>query len=351
MPIKPAPLKARPSVICDWLELSVLAKPETPFRLSSLKRYRDTHRESEDSDSEGKHSREDDTDFEGISGGDDDAFLDAISEEIADREGALSDCYPFETDDSGYKLKLKNTLSAGAHIYIFCLLLSNSKVDDILDGKWLPNIDSTARDLFQVCATMAAAGEVMGPAISFGWPRPNENPPFLQKLREVYQLFGEGEVVEQPREGVSPSPKDAEIDIIAWRPSHDRSPGQMYLLGQVASGGNWKGKSLKNAIDKFHDNWFTRRPASDATASIFIPQDINSESDGNRHAIIHAETPYYGRILDRLRLPRRASEGICLADSQHHLIIERRHEIPKVINWVNEQLHDLRNTFDASLNA
>lgn len=348
----PAPLKAKPSVICDWLELSVLANQDYPYRLSSLKRYRDTHRESEYSDSEGNHSREENTDTQGINGADDDVFLDAITEEIADRETALSGCYPFETDSSGYKLSLKDNLSDGAYIYIFCLLLSNSKTDNILDGKWLPDIDHTTRDLFQVCATMAAAGEVAGSAISFGWPRPNDNPPFLQKLKEVYRHLGEGVVVTEARAGVSPSPKDEEIDIIAWRPSFDKVAGQVYLLGQVASGDNWQAKSiLGGPIRKFHENWFTRQPASIAIPSIFIPHDIQSIRNGSRYDLMHAETPCYGTILDRLRLPRRASEGINLADNHHNLTIERRGEIPNVILWVKNQLSNLRTIYLASTNA
>lgn len=351
MPLKPAPLKAKPSVISDWLELSVLATPDNSFRFSTLKRYRDTHRESEDSDSEGKAAREENGDVQGISGADDDVFLDEITGEIADRGRFLSHCYPFETDDSGYKLKLKTELSEGANIYIFCLLISNPNADEILNGKWLPNINNKTRDLFQVCATMAAAGEVVGSAISFGWPRPSDNPPFMEKLREVYGLFGEGEIVLMPRLGTSPAPKDAEIDIIAWRPTYDNSPGKTYLLGQVASGGNWRGKSMVSAVNKFHDNWFTRRPASIATPSIFIPHDIQSELNGDRYNVLHAEVPEFGTILDRLRLPRRASEGIDLADNHRHLRIERRDEMPEVINWVNEQLNNLRNIYLASMNA
>lgn len=351
MPIKPAPLKAKPSVLSDWIELTILASSTRAYRLAYLKRFRDTHRETEDSDSEGKIGREEDTDAQGVDGGDDDVFIDEIAGEIADREHILGDSYPFEFSSSGLKLKLKSDLSDGAYIYIFCLLISNPKADDILDGKWLPHIDNDTRDLFQVCATMAAAGEVVGSAISFGWPRPYDNPPFLQKLREVYELFGEGELVLVPRRGVSPSPKDAEIDIIAWRPTYDRAPGKPYLLGQVASGGNWRGKSMVSAIGKFHDNWFTRHPASTATASIFIPHDIQSELEGDRYDLLHAEVPAYGTIFDRLRLPRRANEGIKLADNNPDLTIERRDEVPNVISWVEDQLLAFRNTFEASLNA
>lgn len=41
--------------------------------------------------------------------------------------------------------------------------------------------------------------------------------------------------------GMIPSPmvKDEEIDVIAWKPREDKTPGTYYLLGQVASGDKW----------------------------------------------------------------------------------------------------------------
>jgi hypothetical protein len=338
MPIKPAPLKARPTILADWVELSVLANSSYPFRFATLKRYRDTHRETEHSDSEGNQKREDDTDFDGISGGDDDIFIDAIIEEIADRERILGEAYPFEFDDTGYKLKLKQNLTEGSYIYLLCLFLSNPKANDIFDGSWLPNINDHVRDLFQICSTLAAAGEAVGCAISFGWPRPYDNPPFLEKLRQIYALMGEGELVAEPRPGTSPSPKDAEIDVIAWTPTPDNAAGKFYLLGQVASGGNWRGKSMIAAAKKFHDNWFTRQPASTVNPSIFIPHDIKADSDASRRDILHAETPQFGTIFDRLRLPKIAYDGIKLSRERVDLVIERKEEVHQIISWVNTQL-------------
>lgn len=348
MPIKSAPLKARPTVLADWIELSVLANISYPFRLASLKRYRDTHRETEDSDSEGNHKREDDTDLDGISGEDDDIFLDAIIEEISDRERALDDAYPFQFDGSGLKLKLKDDLTDGGYIYLLCLFLSNPKADDIFDGSWLPEINDHARDLLQVSATMAAAGEAAGCAISFGWPRPNQNPPFLEKLREVYALMGEGILVENPWPGTSPSPKDAEIDVIAWTPRPDKAPGTFYLLGQVASGGNWRGKSMKTAAERFHKDWFLRQPVSTVNPSIFIPHDIKSTSDFKRKDILHSETTEFGTIFDRLRLPKFALDGIKLSAERTDLTIERKDEIPKIVTWVSSQLQNLQNCFNTN---
>lgn len=344
MAIKAPQLKAIPAHICDWLEMSVIAAPHSRYSLHKLKRIWDVNRETEFSDPEGKQAPEDDTDDEGVNGEDVDAFLDAISTEIDDRSHILGSAYPFEVISGGAVLKLKDEPTPGAHIYLFCLILSHSKVGDILDGRWQPEITHRTRDLFQACSTLAAAGEVTGSAISFGWPRPNENPPFLQRLQEVYAIFGEGQVRAAPLPGTSPSPKDEEIDVIAWRPSRDGAAGTDYLLGQVASGDNWEMKSIKGPpIEKFHRNWFDVSPPSPVKPAIFIPHLILSNQTGDRRDVMDKLTVTYGIVLDRLRLPRRANEGIELAKQPGHgLVIERQDDVQHIVEWVHQQVSNLK---------
>ncbi len=284
-----------------------------------------------------------------MSGKDDDAFLDSVIEELAERGKSLSNSYPFEFDESGARFSLRKSRSEGESIYLFCLILSNAKRGEILDGAWLPHVDATTRDLFQACATLAAAGEVRGCAISFGWPRPNDNPPFLKRLKEVYAHFGEGEVVSISRQGVSPNPKDEEIDVIAWKPRLDKSAGTDYLLGQVASGDNWEAKSIKGgAIASFHHNWFYQPPPSEPKSSIFIPHLIQvvHGGKGNRRDRMNAITAKYGIVIDRLRLPELATKGIGIADGIECLgvpiIVERRTDIPQIEQWVESEVSKLR---------
>lgn len=344
MPIKTPTFKAKPAELADWVEVRTLAAPDGAFRISRLKRFWDTHREREESDPEGLMGREKDTDEDGVDGADDDVFMDAIADELSDRENALGKEYPFEFQGTRFCLKKTAAISNGGYCYLFCLLLTNCKEGDIFDGTWLPDVNHVVRDLFQVCSTLAAAGEVQGSAISFGWPRPIDNPPFLEKLKVVYEALGEGTCVASPRPGVSPSVKDAEIDLIAWRPRSDHAAGKEYLLGQVASGDNWTFKSIKGGpIDAFHRDWFTHPPVSQPSPSIFIPHAVPPVGEGNRRDRIDSITAMYGRIFDRLILPFVLSKGIALADGDSgHLIIERRNEFPLVVTWVNSQVAALR---------
>jgi hypothetical protein len=344
MSINNPPLKSSPTVLADWVEMRTLADPDGFFRLHKLKRYWDTSRETEESDPSGQQREEEDTDQEGAGGGDDDKFLDSLCDELAERQQRLLESYPFEFDagGAGLRFSIKRELSEGAMVYLFCLLLTHSKDDEILDGTWLPTITNTTRDLFQACSTLAAAGHVSGCAISFGWPRP-DGTPFLQKLREVYTLFGEGRVVTALKPGAPPKVKDSEVDIIAWKPRADKSPGKFYLLGQVASGDNWEDKSLMASIDFFHRAWFDESPVSSATASMFIPQFVQQVGSGSRNDRMDLLTSKFGHIIDRMYLPFLASEGIKLADTQEtELRIERRSDMPRIIEWVNQQTADLQ---------
>jgi hypothetical protein len=339
MPISPAPLTANPSIICDWIEISVLRSMRAKFRWAQLHRSFDVRRDTENSDSEGESIEEENTDAQGIRGEDGDRFLEAITDEIGDRIEALPDAYPFVFSDDGLSLELRKDISQSAYIYLFCLFISNCKKGEIMLGTWLPPVDHQVRDLFQACATLAAAGYVNGSAVSFGWPRPDENLPFLEALRHVYGLIGEGTVVTEPKPGSSPAPKDQEIDVIAWRPQLDNSPGTFYLLGQVASGDNWDMKSINGGpINSFHKTWFTDPPASPSVASIFVPHVIQPVKNGNRKQVLSQLVPHYGIVFDRFRVPYNASLGIRLAALRlKNNVVERTNDIDRVVAWVDAQ--------------
>jgi hypothetical protein len=340
--LRPAPLRAAPSIFCDWLEIKVLSSEAGFLRLGDIRRLWDISRETEESDPEGMRLREEDTDEDGVRGGDEDIFLDSITDELQDRQDSLGDCYPFEQDNR-LRLLLKPELSQGAYAYLFCLLLSNPAAGEIFTGDWCPKIDHQTRDLFQACATVAAAGEVGGCAFSFGWPRPENNPGFLKALERIYGIFGEGRVRIAPLPGASPAPKDEEIDVIAWRPRADKAAGTFYLLGQVASGGNWEAKSiLGGPIRNFHELWFEEIPPSEANASIFIPHAVLPNAQGNRRDRMAVQTRKFGTIFDRLRLPKALADGIELANKRPELVVERLDSLPKVGDWVDTQIREMR---------
>jgi hypothetical protein len=330
-------------MLCDWVELKALSSPAGQVRLNDVRRLWDKTREREESDPEGLEKKEEDTDNDGVAGGDDDRFFDSVENGVEERLRALGDSYPFKLG-AGSKLQVHGPPTDGGYMYLFCLFLSHAGSRELFDGSWFPAVDNGTRDLFQVCSTLAAAAEVKGCAIAFGWPRPGHIP-FLAKLRTVYELFGEGKVVEKRKPGVTLFAKDEEIDVIAWRPRPDKGAGTDYLLGQVASGDNWEGKAIKGGpIDNFHNNWFTSVPPSTVRPAIFIPHSVPQiEMEGTRLERLAAITYRYGMVIDRLRLPRATQEGLDLYNERRSGIhIERGNEVSLIRHWVNEQITQLQ---------
>lgn len=343
MPLHNPPLKDRPEVLSDWVELRTIADENGVFPLARLQRYWDTKRETESTDVEGKSKDEEYTDEDGISGSDSDKFIDAIADELSERATILGDAYPFEFTSSGNRFQLKSKLTLGGWTYIFCLLFEHHKEGELWTGNWLPNITNVERDLFQACATLAIAGKIQGCAISFGWPRPDGNPPFRAKLKEVYALFGEGQTRDSILPGASPMVKDEEIDVIAWQPRPDKTAGTIYVLGQVASGDNWTGKSIKGSIDYFHTAWFSTRPPSTPSPAIFIPHAVPPIGEGNRKERMALLTEKFGMIFDRMLLPLMTQVGFTLGlEKRVNFHIERMDDTGKIEDWVTQQIMDLR---------
>jgi hypothetical protein len=190
-------------VICDWLEMSTLCAQSSTYAFNSLQREWDVHRNSEDRDPEGEESTED-------------AFIENIRAEILERVKLLASSYPFELTETGESLCVRETITFGGYAYLLCLFLSHPSAGAIFSGKKVPEINNAVRGYFQAISTIASSAEVIGNAYSFGFPRP-DNSGFLTKLTEIYKHFGENSaVVATIPAGASPSPKDEQIDLIAW---------------------------------------------------------------------------------------------------------------------------------------
>ena len=330
MVVSKAPVLDDVHVLCDWLELSVLSSQYSTFPFATVQREWDVHRNQEDRDPEGGDSVEE-------------AFIELVKSEIRARKNLFGDVYPFQLSDTGESLDQLPEITFGNASYLFCLFLSHPKEGAVFSGEYVPSIDSGVRNLFQTIATLAAADEVSGHSFSFGFPRPDHSG-FLTKLTAVYRAFGESTVVvtEIPK-GASPSPKDEQIDVIAWQPKIDGAAGKIYLLAQVASGANWVAKTIKGGpIDSFHKLWFSRQPASIPIASIFVPICLGNLVDGSSVAKIDADTYEFGHIFYRFRIPIQAARGLKLAKADNQLTIESAGDADRITHWVTDQIATLK---------
>lgn len=317
-----------PAVLADWLEMLAIASPNRQSNIISLAEVRDITQDAE---------AEDIADFDAGN----DAIISRVTTEIEQRMNLLRSAYPFRINEAGNILTMQDRFGTGATVYLFCLLVSHVVNSSLLDRFDLDAEAQTGRDVFQICATLSAAGYCEGAAVSFGWPRLDRTT-FAEKLAQTYAAFGDGTPRAVPLAGAPEHIKDGGIDIIAWRPSRDRLPGTIYLLGQVASGHKWRDKSVLKDIGTFHWAWFDVEPTSQPIGAMFVPfciTDTGETADdfADQEILVSKMqfiTKEFGNFLYRYRLPFYADQ----VDRLHAAgvgPIEGLTEVGRISEWVN----------------
>lgn len=305
------PFDANVYARADWFELYTVAKGTVYY--SEIERAWERVRESEDADFEDSDAQFDD-------------WLSATVAVIERRKAVGKEYYPFRftEDDSGLSFLGASQLTTGQQVYLLCLFLSTLQVSSVYAV--LQNISHKARDLFQACSAWAAAGLLHGCSYAFGWPRPDHTDFHSALCRVFHDLMGDADarVHDARPAGASVSDKDGGIDVIAWKPRVDRHPGKLILIGQVATGENWRNKSVKEYIDRLVGNWFSSAPPINCVPAMFIPFSIVPEEDGvSVGQQLRYWTPQYGQILYRDVMPWYAAKGVALASSEPDLYCDR----------------------------
>lgn len=319
--------------LADWIELSALLARDGRIGFSSLVSAADLAIDEQEKDIADEDAQQEN-------------LVISVQAVIDERRKIVGpNDYPFIVDADGIGIQRVEAVTPVGAIYLFCLFLSHAYDRTIIPLEHAPKITNEVRDLFQVCATIAAAGYVAGAAMSFGWPRP-DSARFLDALKRIYALFGDGKPHENEPLGAPAQVKDDGIDVIAWQPSPDALPGTPYLLGQVASGSDWNKKSVLSNIRMFHQFWFSRQPVSPTTPAMFMPFCIvPKQSDEAAHtqevAVAHMQrlTAQFGVVFYRYRVPQYAARGI-VASARH--LVERVDELPRVGDWVRQYSDQLR---------
>jgi len=133
--------------------------------------------------------------------------------------------------------------------------------------------------------------------------------------------------------------KDAGIDVIAWRDFRDGRPSKPLMLAQVASGRNWKAKSVKNDSAPFMVTWFTRQPAQHILPAMLIPFPVHHEFESQADASfdeVAADSVWqlerrFGLILDRFRIVETAAERLVEGKA-----------LPRLREWTGKALEAAR---------
>jgi hypothetical protein len=242
-------------------------------------------------------------------------FVD-VFDELAYRAKTLANSYPFEIHAEDRLISFRfdgEDAHPGQTVYLFCLIVTAIREDHVIFGppELMKRLVANIANAFQVCACVAAGGYVGGSVASFGFPRASGNG-FHAALQQVYKRFGAGTITARDEipEGLPTMLKDGGIDVIAWRDLPDRMPGKFYLIGQCASGLNWREKSVVSYIGPFHGAWFTQKPAENSFPAMFIPFPLQHDLGTPRHEpflqTLHNRFWYeemaFGIVFDRIRI-------------------------------------------------
>jgi hypothetical protein len=318
----------------DWLEFGAIQSPNGRIGFSTLVSASDLSTEEQSEDISDEEIWEDE-------------LVLGVQNEINSRAKIIGQDYPFAIDPHGTFLTLTDQVTPIGSVYLFCLFLSHVTDRTIVPASAAPPVNNNVRDLFQACATIAAAGYVDGYAVSFGWPRPDDSA-FLAALHKTYAIFGDGKPHKKPRPAAPPQSKDEGIDVIAWRPSPDGLAGTMYLLGQTASGDNWKDKSVKDDAELFHEYWFERRPGSRHQDAMFMPfclepKSSRDDATAQETLVDHMQrlTGKFGLLFYRYRMASFAALGLAV-HLAGKMIVERVDDLPRVETWVQDYSTTLR---------
>lgn len=331
MELQTAPFSAGPDLFADWLELRACISPARKVHIVDIERAWEAQRQSEDTDYEGGEAEFDE-------------WLNPIIRCIERRSNSLSDAYPFSLDDNADVLEFTGQLSdnrVGHIVYLLCLVLS-ALPDSAVAQPTTLDVTNDIRDRFQSCAAWAAAGFIGGCCHVLGWPRP-EGDSLTKALESVYHSFmadGESEVRSGQVPGTSGAEKDAGIDVIAWKPRHDRMSGKVYLVGQVASGKNWRDKAVSPDVASLHANWFNVQPVSIAIPAMFIPFSLEPEVGATLHQQVRFLVPKFGAIFYRDVLARYAEAGFQLG-KDGSAKVHRMEDLPVIRKYVEAQLKRL----------
>jgi len=335
--------------LADWLELQALLDPRgistRASLLSVLDIIEDEADETASVDAETGEILDEAILEEGRN-----QFADIALEELSYRQQILGNSYPFELDANRSRL----TLALGGHappgqiVYLFCLLACAIRERRLNPISTFSDAEGEIADAFQICACLAAGGYLNGEVSSFGFPRATGTG-FLPALRETFSRFGMGTVIGNDiPPGMPTALKDGGIDVVAWRNHPDGMPGKIYVIGQCASGMNWRGKSVIEYIEQL-GAWFTNQPAKHSTPAMFIPFPLHHNIDEPQGSFLDAvkncfwyEERRFGMIFDRLRITHFANACMEFA-APHRNNVEGAERFDQVATWV----HSTRQTVGA----
>lgn len=260
-----------------------------------------------------------------------------IELEINFRTTALGNAYPFALSNDGEQLYFNapDELNAPSSTYLVCLILSHVTQSPILSVTPDPVLVRDARKrLFQIIATLAAAGHAQGGAVSLGWPREKKET-IIEVVARAVGLSSAGQARAAPHLLEPKGAKDGGLDVLAWKVAPDGPPPELFYFVQAASGNNWKAKSAKGDYGQFLHCYFAAQPECNHAFLTICPFRV-SEHDKAYQQINH------GIVSDRTRAPVMAM--VALQAAQNGEAIDEAENFPLLGKWLQRYRRENRST-------
>lgn len=316
-PIQPPTLGLGVDDLVDWLELTALFHEFGVARVDALLGALEGLEEcAEDDIGERDRQRE--------------VTIDKIENEFDLRCTHLGEAYPFRLSDGGEELSIDaNWRDEKYSFYLICLVTTHVTGSLVLAHPPVGDLLTRLRNrVFQIVATLGVAGLSVGPAFSVGWPR-NRGEPIIELLRRASAAGGGFNVRDEAGPYTSDDEKDGGVDVISWT-ADALPPPPMFYYGQTASGKNWPGKPVESHARVFQTAYMIDQMAGNLSYVTLIPYRVVDTKFWHSQSLLHRA------ILDRLRLPLRAWQGLQLAG--RGVLIDGSEHVADVTDWLNDYL-------------
>jgi hypothetical protein len=211
-----SPVTASPQTLADEAELRALSSGSNIYSLEDLRTALRQYGMSTEEE-EGTGAERD----ERLS-----LLVDDAARELERRASLLGTAYPFVFE----RMVLIAGDGAAGSAYVFLLLMTALS----FQGR------RTGLIYFEEIVARALAEYIGGEYVRFGWPRRDpvpRNPE--QAVDYLAERLGEQRTRGFP---VRLADKDMGLDVAAWKHFPDRRRSKIVILGQCATGSNWKGK-------------------------------------------------------------------------------------------------------------
>lgn len=264
--------------LCDWAELQAIRSLRSAWTTGDIIKYvRVDDTSLEDDEAEIRESENDEK------------IADDVIGVAVTRARQFGEYYPFEVTQQTIRCRLPEggEIPRQMRAYLFYLFFS---------GLHSSRISNSNRHQFELESSRVLGHFFSGDCFHFGWTSENAT---IGHIEERLRCFCDTSKicwsVRNPLE-ISSNRKDIGIDILVWKKPLDDRENCLAVIGQCATGTNWKSKLASSAAALLKD-CIIPRPSGPVVYAFLMPYYVESSK---WHEV--AVESNGGLVFDRLRL-------------------------------------------------